>query len=1103
MTATTGRMRRAGLGAAVMVMAGLLLAAMAPPMPAAAAGPVKAPARARFAGRLMARIAAGAALGGRSGTPGRYLHGGADSPAPGTGMIAGAVRGIAGAAFGGACVRASGPAGIRTVMTHADGRYVIGGLKPGGYRLRIDNCTGDSPLSYAWPGSRPVVTVLAGQVRTLAPARAWQSDGPGLAGGRARAQAATPKAGSISGRVTGHGRPLRGICAFAVRSSWTFAAAARATTSQAGRYKITGLRPGRYLVLFRAGERSCASHANWLPQWYPHVTSPYATSKAVRVRVRAAKDTARINGRLKLGAEIAGTVRTKTGRRVRGICVSTYTPLIVNGIYNYSASAASDRAGHYGLHGLFPGKYQVEFTIGCGVRRNYAQQWWRHKASPDHPNTIKVARRQIVTGIDAALTPGSAITGTVRARAAGARRLARVCVYAEGYRGNYADAVTTKNGTYRLAGIGPGRYQVSFDPSCLGTRSALYLPADRTISVQAGHTRSGLDVRLRPAAGISGIVRDPAGRPVDSVCIDVGDENNDFAFTNAHGRYSVTGVVPGRYNVEFETGCGNPGSLASQWYHNRPDRDSADLVTFTAGKMHRNVDATLHPGGTLAGVLTSKSGRPVKGDCLGVAAQHDWLDGTFTDGDVTTRNGRYWLPNLTPGEYRVSFLCAGGRYGDQWFNSRPDSTNADYLAINPGVTRLSEKLSRGAAITGTVTSKSGHPLRGLCVSVANARNGLFLSLAERQVTTGGHGRYRIGYLTPGHYLVEFSACYGGIYGSQWYHGKYSESGATPVTARPGGTTTGINAVLPVGGTISGTVTGPSGRPASGTCVEAFDAASESYAYTETSKTGHYKLEGLSNGRYTLSFTACYDQAPNLGSVNLRRQVRVVAPRHVSGVNIRLGAGGSIAGSVTGHPGRLRPAIGACVIAVPTNPHDSFQLTWADAAGHYRMSGLAPGAYQVYLGDPLCEFDLGIPGVAPQWFDNQPSQVTATKVAVSAGRTTRRISVALRSPGAIKGTVTTGAHSGVAGECVTAVPFRAGVDPATGLPPAADVAITSASGRFRLLDLAPGQYKVRFSSGCGDTGFASQWWDGAGSASSAKVITVGHVAVSGIDAILRR
>jgi protocatechuate 3,4-dioxygenase beta subunit len=1031
-----------------------------------------------------------------------------------TGVITGVVRGTTGAALGGTCITATGPAGSSTVMSRPGGRYLIDRLRPGEYTLRIHACESASVLqgnaitSFSLRGLPPVVSVLPGQVRRLAPATVWGTGWDGLANGHSPAQPAveSSKAGSISGRVTGHGHLLAHICALAIQpfGGW-HGPEPTATTSKTGRYRIRGLRPGRYLVLFRTGERSCPSDANWLPQWYPNVDSSYPPGKAAEVRVRAGKNTGHIDGRLKLGGEIAGIVRTRTGKPIRGICVDFYSPFLVNFGYLANVASVSGKTGHYALRGLFPGSYQVEFMIGCGTRHNYAAQWWRHKSSPADANSIKIAARRIVTGVNATLMTGAAIAGTVRAKTTAAKPLAAVCVSASDNQGRYAESKTARNGTYRLEGLDSGTYQVSFDPTCSGFVSANYLPAQRSVTITSGHARSGFDAYLRPAAGISGVVRDSAGKPVDSVCVTIGDQNSDYAFTNAHGFYSITGVVPGKYPVYFETDCGSRGSLASQWYDNQPDSDSADPVTFTGGKIDRNVDVTLHPGGTLAGILTSTTGQPVKSDCIGLVAEHNLFGlSNFSDTASTSRDGHYVLQNITPGEYQVSFDCEDGQYANQWFNHQPDSTTASYLAVNAGVTTtLNQKLSPAGRIAGTVTNKAGHPIANVCISVANASNGQIITPVNGGAMTY-RGHYVVGQLTPGRYLVQFVDCGSGVFGSQWYHKKYSVSSAARVTVRAGRTTSGINAVLTIGGTISGTVRGPSGKPANGTCVQAYDNASQSFGSTWTSKAGYYKLEGLSNGRYSVSFSECDPQAPNLGSVTLPRLVRVAAPHHVIGVNIKLAAGGSIAGTMTGHSSPSGPQNQACVTAAPTNRNGSYPLVFTDASGHYLMSGLAAGTYKVDLGDPICDFyDFGVPNLTSQWYDDQPGQPTATLVTVSAGHITRGISATLQPFGGIEGKVTNRAHADVAGECVKAVPFQATVDLLSGLAPAPDVAITTPAGRYKLLDLPPGQYKIEFSKGCGDTAFATQWWDSATSARAAKVITVGNVTIGGIDATLRR
>jgi len=1034
---------------------------------------------------------------------------------PISGDITGLVKGLTGAPYPGICVTATGPAGsgaaAHVAASHSDGRYLLAHLRPGRYVLKIADCAGTTqagrslPLSIAWPHAPAVVTVLPGGPRTLSPAIAWPTDQPGATTGRRQTMAvASGKAGSISGRVTGKGRPLAHICAVAIPASIYPMKPPEppATTSKTGRYRIRGLKPGRYNVVFRTGLRSCPDDANWLPQWYPYLNSAYPPDKAANVRVRAGKNTSGIDGRLKLGGEISGIVRARAGKPIPGICVGFFTFFVVNGIYSVSVASVSRQGGRYALHGLFPGSYQVQFAIGCGNKGDYAPQWWHGKSSPFDANWIKVRGRRTVRGIDATLPPGAAITGTVRASTRAAKPLAGICVDASQNLGIGAAAVTNKNGRYRLDGLFGGKVQVSFDPTCSGEVNAGYLPAQRTVAVKAGHTRHGVNAYLRLGAGISGVVRNQDGRPVDP-CVTVGDRNNDTAYPGANGRYLINGVPPGKYPVFFDSGCDSKGSLAPQWYHNRQNSGSADLVTFTAGKID-HVNVTLHPGGTVAGFLTTARGRPIGNACVS-AGSLDSSDsgsgGGSGDQTSTADNGWYALTDLTPGLYQVNFGCPYGRYANQWFRSQPDGTTADYVAVVPGHTTIvSAKLRRGGSITGRVTNKAGHPISIACVNLFNARNGQPISPFDNGAMTGRRGNYQIGQLAPGRYLVQFSDCNNDFYGSQWYHRVNRESFAAQVTVRAGHATADINGVLTKGGTISGRATGPAGKPAVDMCAFAADLATGSFSSLGFVGTnGRYRVTGLSTGRYDLSIYNCGPATANLAAIT--RRVRVTAPRPVTGIDVKLAAGGTITGSVTGDAADPGPLGQSCVFAVPTKSNGSLPLAWTDNNGRYVISGLPAGTYRVYLADPFCDDGFGVPDMAPQWFSNRLDEPAADLVTVSAGRTTSRVSAKLRPYGGIDGRVTTGSHVGVLGECVTAVPIHPDADPLTGVVPARTIAITRGTGRYHLIDLLPGRYKVEFAAGCGDAGFITQWWPGATSAKTAQVITVSNATITKVNATL--
>ena len=166
-----------------------------------------------------------------------------------------------------------------------------------------------------------------------------------------------------------------------------------------------------------APHSAARGRGNWLPQWYRGFTTFFPPRKPTLVRVAAGRTTSGIDAALKLGGEIDGTVRSKSGKTLSGVCVGAVRAGKVTfpaGVLS-APSPASGRHGGYALHALFPGKYVVEFTLGCGNRGNYAPQWWRDSATRGHATAIRVAGGKVVRHVDAALPPGATVSGVVKA----------------------------------------------------------------------------------------------------------------------------------------------------------------------------------------------------------------------------------------------------------------------------------------------------------------------------------------------------------------------------------------------------------------------------------------------------------------------------------------------------------------------------------------------------------------------------------------------------------------------------------------------------------------------------------------------------------------
>jgi hypothetical protein len=286
------------------------------------------------------------------------------------------------------------------------------------------------------------------------------------------------------------------------------------------------------------------------------------------------------------------------------------------------------------------------------------------------------------------------------------------------------------------------------------------------------------------------------------------------------------------------------------------------------------------------------------------------------------------------------------------------------------------------------------------------------------------------------------------------------------------------------------VTGTGAKPLRNICVIATGRAGGPTGVAETGRAGTYAIADLGSGRYTVEFLPCAGQ--NLVTVIAHAQV--TGRRATSGVDATLQPGGSIAGVVTAGSASGPPVSYACVEVYSQDSAEPVGYGFSGLDGSYLVNGLAAGTYQVYFGDPQCV--LTTPLLAPQWYNDQLTQAAATTVTVTVGDTTGSVDAALHSDGQISGTVSGPTASPLSGICVTAYPAAS-----TGSLP---IVAATGTGGYTLADLVPGQYKVRFSTGSGALGYATQWWKDAASQSAAAVITVGPSQdVSGISATLSK
>ncbi len=568
---------------------------------------------------------------------------------------------------------------------------------------------------------------------------------------------------------------------------------------------------------------------------------------------------------------------------------------------------------------------------------------------------------------------------------------------------------------------------------------------------------------------------------------------NSPGATLSDGTYYVNQLAAGTYQLGFSTGCGNSGNYAPYWYDNQTDPSQATPIKLASGASV-TINPLIQPGASISGTVTDSHGRKLSGICVTVATpMQAQVLGSFEQ-LAFSNHGIYDIAGLTPGQYMVNFgACGGTRYADHWFPDAQDAGSAHIVSAPVGrTTGISAVLRPGGSISGVVRGPSGMPLAGVCASAVNPRDHAVVGSGGFGPTTNSHGVYRLSGLAPGRYDVQFTTCttVHSPYANQWYRGRPSQLSATPVAVRAGTTTSGIDATLRLGGIVKGRVVNSSGKPLNNICVFAYNFTSGQFVFGTTGRTGTYRMRGVATGSYTLEFSPC-NYGVNL--VNVVRHVKVIAPHTISGVNARLVPGGSASGVIT-VASSAGPVANTCAEFISANPASLGGVGDTRADGSYLATGLAPGSYQVYFNDPLC--GLGPVGLAPQWYNDQPTQSTANKVTITVGHTTAAIDAALQTDGTITGTVLGPSSAPLGGICVTAMPLAAGSVPV--------VAVSGKSGGFTLTEMLPGRYKVEFSSGCGAKGYRTQWWADAGSRQTATAFQVNAAqTVTGIDATMTR
>jgi len=934
-------------------------------------------------------------------------------------------------------------------------------------------------------GRVTVRPLVVGQAAAAMPTRPHVTK---LAVAQLRRHVLSQRFGGIAGTVRRpNGRHIKGLC-FDIESGGS---GLTGSIGADGRYRVGKyLPPGKYTVEFSAACDSSfgTPSANWAPEWY---RAKFRLSAANTVVIKAGKITRGIGGIMRRGGVISGKVTGHTGRGLRGVCVVAAT---AKGAFVQQVTTPRD--GRYRFQGLDPGRYTIGFFPNCDRGSAYLSQWWPGRATETKAGLIRTGFGTTKAHIDARLVLGGTISGVVRFRNRHGHPIKGICVDATPTHSSFLDyaALSDAKGKYAIRGLPAGRYSVSFFTGCSNNGNYLGQNYPRNVTVRLAHVTGHINAYLQPGAIVTGTVTAKStGAKLGGICAVTAD-GSSYTITGAHGNYFMNQIPPGTVQVQFFN-CSNPGSYepaATAWMKVRP------------GQVVSGIDAALAPGATISGAIAMASGRKLSNVCIDampVSASADLSVGT-----TESQRGSYVIKNLAPGTYQVLYSsCGGPNIADTWFmqpgKATDDESLADQIYVPAGgvVAGVNAVLRLGGFISGWAFGPSSQQGSDVCMLISNARTGdvgFFNDFFD--VSIGGG--YTIFGFAPGRYVVQFFPCGGQNLAVQWYKRASQPGKATPVLVRPGHTTSNVDAWMRTGGSIAGRVVGKgTGKPLAGVCVGAVNNDQPIFDFGRTDRSGKYVVRGLSSSSYRLYLVSCTKRrlVPMV-----TRAVRASQGRTVTapGVAMHPYLAGAIAGhvSIAGSP--RDAAAGVCVAAISVDRGVVGSLETGSGTavrgGYYRIGGLVPGRYKVFIGSPYCGTGPG--DLVGRWYLDTRLKSMATVVSVAAGRTTHRISATLqrRQPdGSISGTVTGPKPAGkpLAGICVQVVPVARGLTPYL-------TETAGPNGRYHVGTLPPGRYLVEFEARCATTGYATQWWRGAGSMNLATPVVVrGGQSHSGINA----
>ena len=265
--------------------------------------------------------------------------------------------------------------------------------------------------------------------------------------------------------------------------------------------------------------------------------------------------------------------------------------------------------------------------------------------------------------------------------------------------------------------------------------------------------------------------------------------------------------------------------------------------------------------GSLSGRVTNSNGEPILDVGVALYGSREYSDvryytKTNANGEytfpITDGIGEYTYPDVLPGTYLLRFSSSSFAYRDEFYNNQKDLESANEIVVTAGavLTGYDAVLPNSGHIVGTVVNADANPMAG--VQVTSYRDNGIDDVTEDTTATDSSGVFTIEvrYDNP-HYLY-FDP--NEDYFSEYFNDKHEINEADPLVVAAEETIT-VAVTLSRTHTISGTVVDGHGVPVANVLVDLYNNQGDWWldGNTTTDVNGNYRFEHLPPDEYALSY----------------------------------------------------------------------------------------------------------------------------------------------------------------------------------------------------------------------------------------------------------